>query len=245
MTNPQQPVHVTVENNVQNDAGAKHGWQVAAILVAAATIGVAAWRLSLSPYAEMASSGLAILTVTFAKLLWRKKIITAPPKDEAKPDKLAFNKSVIRKMNDELQTAIDSGGALAAFGAAVAYMVGFLAFRAIIAAVLRHFASPWVGGILGGALAVLVMAPWLGGDIIRSMRKKGVLHNNPQHPVAPAPTAPVQPVPAYQPAAPQPAPAYPAQPAPTPAPTPQPGFAAQPPAGGEQTVTLRRKNKEA
>lgn len=167
-----------------------HGWQVGAIVVGTAAICVGAWRIGQGPMAETIAGAIAFLLITFARLLARAGILTAP-KGSGDADEFWITKG-IRRAGEDIERVIARANMLGLFALAFAAMIGFIVLKQILFTCIKHFESPWVLGVVGGLMVAAIMAPWLGGDVVAWARGKGFVRETPAERPKPAPSRPAE-----------------------------------------------------
>ncbi|WP_336670107.1 hypothetical protein [Tsukamurella sp. USMM236] len=158
-----------------------------------------AWAVARTGYAELAGSGLAVMLVTAAKLLWKRGMIVVP-EQSASADGLAETRSTMKRLTAEWAAFLGRASVPAIVLLSIAYAIGFLALRAGVIKCLTVFSNPWIAGGVGAIVGAFLVAPRLFPSIAAAMKSK------------PAPAAP-DPAPT-PPTSPAPAPASPVQPAP-------------------------------
>lgn len=144
---------VHVHNNIT--VGDGRGWGVLFTLLFVAGTVVIAWQLSLGPWKEVVSSGLTIFTTTLVSYMFKAGILRLPDKGEE--DDLAFTKSTLRRVYDEITAAIVKSSMLRLVLFAAAYTVGFLLLRGAVSTGLTMISSRWMAvgvGLIAGSLVV-------------------------------------------------------------------------------------------
>lgn len=148
----QGPTEVHVHNTVA--VGGSRGWNILITLLVTAGLTVLAYQLSLSGFAEMAASGISIFLVTLVGYMFKAGILRLP--EQPNDDDLAFTKSTLRKIYDEVQTAIVKSSILKLVIFALIYTAGFMILRAAVAFGIGLLTSLWIaigiGLIIGGLM---------------------------------------------------------------------------------------------
>ncbi|OYO00728.1 hypothetical protein CGZ95_08890 [Enemella evansiae] len=143
------------ENHTHVTIGGARGWNILFTLLVTAGLTVLAYQLSLSGFAEMAASGVSIFLVTLVGYLFKAGILRLPEKGE--DDDLAFTKSTLRRIYDEIQQSIARSSMFKLVLYALAYTAGFMILRAGVAFGISLLTSMWVAigvGLIVGGLVV-------------------------------------------------------------------------------------------
>lgn len=199
MTN--QPVNV----NIQTGAG--EVIRIVGTLLAFGGVGVLAWVVAQQGYAEKVATVLAAAVAFIATRLWSRGILAIPsgPATAGQGADADFLRQVGKSA-----TAVSGGflnrasvPMLSLIG--LAYGIGFLALRTLIAMGLGVFQNMFVAGGAALLLGSLVVAPSLFPNMLSSLKSKGFV--NPEAtPATPAVSAPVVPAAPAAPAITDPAP---------------------------------------
>lgn len=142
------------EIHVHNSFGGNRGWNIAVTLLAMAGITAIGYQLSLGPLAEIVSTGMTMFLVTLVGYMFKAGILRLPDKQD---DDLAFTKSTLRRIYDELTAAIVKSSVLRLVLFAAAYTAGFLILRSIVGFGFSLMTSMWMAigaGLLLGAAVV-------------------------------------------------------------------------------------------
>lgn len=168
-TPPSQPV---IMNNIAIGDG--RAWNILITLLISGGLTVFAWRLSLSGFKEMAASGVTIFIVTLIGYMFKAGILRLPaaPTD----DDLAFTKSTLRRIYDEIQMAIVKSSMLKLVIFALIYSAGFMLLRTAVSVGIGMLTSWWialgVGLIVGGlVIAQDQILAWLRANMIKKGAK--------------------------------------------------------------------------
>lgn len=166
------------EQNINITVGGNKGWNILVTLFISAGLTILAWRLSLSGFAEMAASGVTIFLVTLVSYMFRAGILRLP--ETAEDDDLAFTKSTLRRIYDEIQAAIVKSSLLKLVLFALAHTVGFLVLRAAVAFGIGLLTTWWVALAVGLIIGGLIIAQdqifaWVRRNMVRKSdeAKKG------------------------------------------------------------------------
>jgi hypothetical protein len=156
-TQAPQPVQV----HVHTAFGGGKGWNILFTLLITAGLTVLAYQVSLSGFAELAASGVSIFLTALIGNLFKAGILRLPEKST--DDDLAFTKSTLRRMYDELQHAIANSGTFKIILFSLAYAVGWLLLRAAVAFGIGLLTTMWVAigvGLIVGGLVVMQDQIW-------------------------------------------------------------------------------------
>lgn len=143
---------VVVHNTIKLDGN--RGWNIAITLLAVAGVTAIGYQLSLGPLAEVVATGMTIFLTTLVNYMFKAGILNLPEKQD---DDLAFTKGTLRRIYDEITAAIVKSSVLRLMLFALAYTVGFLLVRAVIAFGLGLMTSMWMAigvGLLAGAAVI-------------------------------------------------------------------------------------------
>lgn len=149
-----QPSEVHVHNTVA--LGGAKSWNILFTFLITGGLCVLAYRLSLSGFAEMAASGISIFLVTLVSYMFKAGILRLPEK--AEDDDLAFTKSTLRRIYDEIQMSIVKSSVFKLVLFALAYTVGFMLLRAAVGFAISLLNDWWVALAAGLILGGLVVA---------------------------------------------------------------------------------------
>lgn len=162
------------EQNINITVGGNKGWNILVTLCISAGLTILAWRLSLSGFAEMAASGVTIFLVTLISYMFKAGILRLPEKSE--DDDLAFTKSTLRRIYDEIQAAIVKSSLLKLVLFALAHTLGFLVLRAAVAFGIGLLTTWWVAlavGLITGGLIIAQdqILSWVRRSMVRKSDK--------------------------------------------------------------------------
>lgn len=164
----QPPPQVHVHNQIR--LGGDRGWNVTITLLAVASLTVLAYQLSLGPFADVVATGVAMFVTTLTAFMFRAGILRLP---ETQDDDLAFTKSTLRKIYDEISTAIVNSTMPRLILFAGIQTAAFLVFRAIVAFGLSLLNSTLMAIAVGlGAGAIVVGQDKIWAWVRRSMVKR-------------------------------------------------------------------------
>lgn len=200
MTN-QPPIHV----NVQTGAG--EVIRIAATLLMFGGAGALAWAVAQQGYAELAGTGLTVMTVQLVKMMWINGLIGLPVKSptSSEDSDIKSIRSFVAANYRVLMKYQSDSPAPRMVAIAFTYAVVFLILRAGMINALTVFQNVVIAGGAAAILGSIVVMPKLLPNVIGTLKAKGVVRASPvaapQPPTAPEPT----PVPTV--AAPSPAPA--------------------------------------
>lgn len=144
------------EQNINITVGGNKGRNILVTLCISAGLTILAWRLSLSGFAEMAASGVTIFLVTLVSYMFKAGILRLPEKSE--DDDLAFTKSTLRRIYDEIQAAIVKSSLLKLVLFALAHTLGFMVLRAAVALGIGLLTTWWVALAVGLIIGGLIIA---------------------------------------------------------------------------------------
>lgn len=212
MTNQPPNVHI----NVQSGAG--EVIRIAATLLMFGGAGALAWAVAQQGYAELAGTGLTVMTIQVVKMMWVNGLIGLPVRnatgEPADPDITSIRTFAAANYRVLMRYQAESPAPrMVAIG--FLYAVAFLILRAGMINALSVFQNIIIAGGAAAILGSIVVMPKLLPNLVGVLKNKGVVR------AAAQPTT-------SQPAAPTP----PAQP---PAPVP-PGFAGMPPTTAVRSV---------
>lgn len=206
MTN-QPPIHV----NVQTGAG--EVIRIAATLLMFGGAGALAWAVAQNGYAELAGTGLTVMTVQVVKMMWINGLIglpvRSPTSSEAEDSDIKNIRNFVAANYRVLMKYQADSPAPRMVAIGFMYAVVFLILRAGMINALTVFQNVIIAGGAAAILGSIVVMPKLLPNLVGVLRSKGVVRAAqatvpvaaPQPPTAPEPT----PVPTV--AAPSPAPA--------------------------------------
>lgn len=152
-----QPVQVHVHNAI----GGSKGWNILFTLLITAGLTVLAYQVSLSGFAELAASGVSIFLTALVGNLFKAGVLRLPEKTAG--DDLAFTKSTLRRVYDEIQNAIANSGTFKLILFSLAYTVVWLLLRAVVAFGIGLLTTMWVAigvGLIVGGLVVMQDQIW-------------------------------------------------------------------------------------
>lgn len=202
MTN-QPPIHV----NVQSGAG--EVIRIAATLLMFGGAGALAWAVAQNGYAELAGTGLTVMTVQVVKMMWINGLIglpvRSPTSSEAEDSDIKNIRNFVAANYRVLMKYQADSPAPRMVAIGFMYAVVFLILRAGMINALSIFQNIIIAGGAAAILGSIVVMPKLLPNVIGTLKAKGVVR-------AAQPPAPV--------AAPQPPTAPVAAPASMPTPTP-------------------------
>jgi|JI8StandDraft_1071087.scaffolds.fasta_scaffold194968_2 hypothetical protein len=159
---------VHVHNAIRLDNG--RGWNVLVTFLLVAGLTAIAYQLSLGPLADVVATGLAMFTTTLVTFMFRAGILRLP--ETQGPDDLAFTKSTLRRIYDELTAAIVNSSMPRLILFAAVQTAAFLIFRAAVAFGLGLLSSMWMAigvGLIAGALVVAQdqIWSWVRGSMVK------------------------------------------------------------------------------
>lgn len=195
MTN-HPPIHV----NVQSGAG--EIIRIAATLLMFGGAGALAWAVAQQGYAELAGTGLTVMTVQVVKMMWVNGLIGLPTRtntgETADADITSIRTFAAANYRVLMRYQAESPAPrMVAIG--FAYAVAFLVLRAGMISALSIFQNIIIAGGAAAILGSIVVMPKLLPNLVGVLKSKGVVRNAAAQP--PAPPAP-EPVPVPAPAAP-------------------------------------------
>ncbi len=150
----------------------RRGWNILfTLFLITAGLTVLAYQLSLSGFAELAASGISIFLTALVGNMFKAGILRLPEKGAE--DDLAFTKSTLRRIYDEIQAAIVKSSMIKLVLFSLAYAIGWLILRSIVAFGISMLTTMWVAigvGLIAGGLVVAQDQIW--AWIRRHMAKK-------------------------------------------------------------------------
>lgn len=155
MTSSNQERGPDIHHHTNVTLGSSKGWNVLVTFMLVAGIVVIGYQLSLGPWAELTATGISMFAITMITMSFKAGILKMPEVDAN--DDLAFTKSTLRRIYEELQQAIVNSSLLRIFFFALGYTLGFLLLRAAVGAGLSVLDSMWIAvgvGLLAGAAVV-------------------------------------------------------------------------------------------
>lgn len=197
MTMPESP-----QVNVHIAGGAAEVIRLVATLMLFGGAGAIGWAVAHTGYAELAGSGLSVMLVTSAKLMWHRGMITVPSSGNA--DGFAETRNAMQRITAEWGTWSARASMPAIVAISIAYALAFLALRAGVIQALTVFRNPWIAGGASAIAGAFVVMPRLIPGMIAAFKSKGA--PTPVIPM-PAPTMPTQPMSPVTTPVPSPAPA--------------------------------------
>ncbi|GAB3616576.1 hypothetical protein GCM10027416_11330 [Okibacterium endophyticum] len=153
---PQPEVHV--HNSIKLDSS--RVWSVLITLMVSLAIACFGYQLSLGPLREVVATGLSMFLMTLVTLAFKAGILRLPEKQN---DDLAFTKSTIRRIYDEIQAAIANSSMPRLLVFAAGQTAGFLILRAGVAFAFGLMSSLWMAagfGLLFGAAVLAQEQIW-------------------------------------------------------------------------------------
>lgn len=169
MTTHDSTPDISPQVHVHNSMGGDKGWNILVTLLISAGLTIIAWQLSLSGFAEMAASGVTIFLVTLVGYMFKAGILRLPVSQD---DDLAFTKSTLRRIYDEIQMAIAKSSLLKLVLFALAYTLAFMALRTAVAFGIGLLTTWWIALAVGLIIGGLVVAQdkilaWVRSSMIR------------------------------------------------------------------------------
>lgn len=170
MTTNHGAAHINPQIHVHNSIGGDKGWNILVTLLISAGLTIIAWQLSLSGFAEMAASGVTIFLVTLVGYMFKAGILRLPVSQH--DDDLAFTKSTLRRIYDEIQMAIAKSSLLKLVLFALAYTLAFMALRTAVAFGIGLLTTWWIALAVGLIIGALIIAQdkilaWVRSSMIR------------------------------------------------------------------------------
>lgn len=142
---PEVHVHNTVS------LGGARGWNILVTFLLVAGMTAIGYQLSLGPLKEVVATGISMFLTTLVGYMFKAGILRLPEKQD---DDLAFTKSTLRRVYDELTAAVVKSSLPRLVLFALAYTAAFLVLRAGVSFGLGLMTSLWmaigVGCIIGG-----------------------------------------------------------------------------------------------
>lgn len=142
-----------IENVIRIEGG--RGWSILVTLLVTGGLMAIGYQLSLGPFAENVATGMTVFLVTLIGYMFKAGILRMPDR-KSEDDELAFTKSTLRRMYDEIQSAIANSSAFKLILFAAAYTIGFLILRAGMGFLFGLLSNMWmaigVGLLIGGAI---------------------------------------------------------------------------------------------
>lgn len=155
-TSPEVHVH----NVVRLDSS--RAWNIAITLMVVAGLTAIGYQLSLGPLRDVVATGISMFLTTLISMMFRAGILRLPER-RPEDDDLAFTKSTLRRVYDEVQLAIVKSSLVRLVLFAAGYTAGFLVLRAGVDFGLGLLTSLWMAvgvGLLVGAAIVAQDQIW-------------------------------------------------------------------------------------
>lgn len=157
--------------------------------------GAVAWSVAQGQHAEIAATGMTLMIVMMAKLMYRRGLVRLPSTGGG--EDFAATRGMIAQVSGEYQRWLAGTSMPALTLIAIGYALAFLLLRAAVSAAFSVFQNLWVAGGCAAIVGAIVVFPSLLPSILASLKRKGV--------VTPVPPAPTPAPPAVQEAATAPA----------------------------------------
>ncbi|GEE00387.1 hypothetical protein nbrc107696_08330 [Gordonia spumicola] len=206
MTTNQPNIHV----NVQSGTG--EVLRIVATVLLFGGAGAVAWSVAQGAHAELAASGMTMMIVMMARLMYARGMVRIPAGSGG--DDFTATKSAISQITGEYKKWLAGTSMPALALISIGYAIAFLLLRAAVSAALGVFSNLYVAGGFAAMVGAIVVFPSLLPSILSSLKRKGVVTTDPntvqaapaqQVPApAPAPQVPVAPVQQDAPVAPAP-----------------------------------------
>ena len=165
-----QPQATHIHNHIQ--LGGNRWMNILITLLVCAGIMVIGWQLSLGPLKDTVATGMSMFAVALITNCFKAGLLKLPAKQG--DDDLAFTKSTLRRIYDEIQKAIINSGIVRLVLFAAAYALGFVLLKTSVAWGLGLISSSWMAigvGLIGGA--ALVGQEYIWAWFRRSWAKNG------------------------------------------------------------------------
>lgn len=192
MSTQQQP-----NINVHVQSGTGEVLRIVSTVLLFGGAGALAWVVAQGPNAEMAASGMTMMIVMMAKLMYARGMVAIP---SGSGSDFTATKSAIAQIAGEYRQWLSGTSMPALALISAGYAVAFLLLRAAVSAGMGVFGNLYVAGAVMAMVGAVVVFPSLVPSIIASLRRKGVVTDAPaaapvvqQAPVqqtTPAPAAP-------------------------------------------------------
>ncbi|MBP1325064.1 hypothetical protein JOF28_000296 [Leucobacter exalbidus] len=158
------PTQPRIENVIRIDGGRDWGGMLITLLATAGIMAIG-YQLSLGPFADVVATGMTVFLVTLVGYLFKAGIWNLPPSGQDSDD-LAFTKSTLRRIYDEIQTSIARSGVVKLIIFAALYTAGFLFLKAGMGVLFGLLSGTWMAigvGLLFGAglIAQKEILAWL------------------------------------------------------------------------------------
>ncbi|WOC14318.1 hypothetical protein [Gordonia sp. MP11Mi] len=189
MSAPQQ-----IEINMSS--GASEIVRLVATVLFFGGVGVLAWTIADTGYAELAGTGVTVMLAQVVRQLWAKGVLTTP--DASGEETFGETKALAARIADEYRMWMGKGGPLQIVLVAFAYAVAFLVVRAGVVSALTVFQNLYVAGACGALIGAFIVAPGFWRAYTDPLKKRGVINPDALKQAAPAPVP--QPAPAPTPA---------------------------------------------
>lgn len=188
-----QPIEINMTS------GASEIVRLVATVLVFGGVGVLAWTVADSGYAELAGTGVTVMLAQVVRQLWAKGVLSTP--DPSGEDSFGETKALAGRIADEYRGWMAKGGPLQVTLVAAGYAVCFLVVRAGVVSALGVFHNLYIAGAFGAVIGGFIVAPNFLKHYTEPLKRKGVYK-----PEALRQQAPAAPVPAPTPVAPAPAP---------------------------------------
>lgn len=166
MTTPTPEIHI---HNSTLDAGA-HVWRVVATFLAIGAFVSLAWGLAQWGWLDVAATGLTATMAMLVQLLARNGMIALPERAEVEDERIEAGRSAIRDIVGMVQAFIDRSSLARLTLIAVAYGVGFMVVRLIVAWGLGILGNVWVAIAVGLIVASLICFPTLFAGLMKAVK---------------------------------------------------------------------------
>ena len=162
-----------VQIHVETGSAEAHGWQVLGTLLACGAAVSLLYAIAQAGWLELAATGVSMLLVTMARLMWHAGMVAIPKRAVAEDD-FKVTRGTMQQIYAEFQQWQARSGVLKIFALALAYTAAFLILRQGVSVALQVFTNIWVAGAAGAAAASVIVAPTMVPKILRAMKSTGV-----------------------------------------------------------------------
>lgn len=146
--------------------------------------GAVAWSVAQGQHAEISATGMTLMIVMMAKLMYRRGLVRLPSTSGG--EDFAATRGMIAQVSGEYQRWLAGTSMPALTLIAIGYALAFLLLRAAVSAAFSVFQNLWVAGGCAAIVGAIVVFPSLLPSILTSLKRKGVVTT----PVAPTPAPP-------------------------------------------------------
>ncbi|MFC8317505.1 hypothetical protein [Gordonia sp. NPDC057248] len=135
--------------------------------------GAVAWSVAQGQHAEIAATGMTLMIVMVAKLMYRRGLVRLPSTSGG--EDFAATRGMIAQVSGEYQRWLAGTSMPALTLIAIAYALAFLLLRTAVSAAFSVFQNLWIAGGFAAIVGAIVVFPSLLPSILSSLKRKGVV----------------------------------------------------------------------